>query len=178
MSKQKSFMGVPIIGDTSHGRSTTTQRPIEEFRPLVAALLEDEFFVDFGWTQYTPYFNDGDVCEFGAHGLWVRTMHDVDRSSADVDEDDYDEDDHDSFSIEYGKHPTLGEYDRDWSDETRSYGPKYYVGEHQDKRNIAEALEHAIGGGAFDHVLLELFGDHCSVTISRDKITVEEYTHD
>lgn len=21
----------------------------------------------FGWCQYTPYFNDGDACEFGAH---------------------------------------------------------------------------------------------------------------
>jgi len=30
-------------------------------------LVKDLEVESFSWTQYTPYFNDGDVCEFGAH---------------------------------------------------------------------------------------------------------------
>lgn len=26
----------------------------------------------FSWTQYTPYFNDGDPCEFDVHTSWPR----------------------------------------------------------------------------------------------------------
>src|SRR4051794_30400356 len=37
----------------------------------------------FGWTQYTPYFNDGDECVFGVHDLKIM--------AADADEGDREE---------------------------------------------------------------------------------------
>lgn len=39
----------------------------EESRALFDKYPELSFF---RWTQYTPYFNDGDTCEFSAHTEW------------------------------------------------------------------------------------------------------------
>lgn len=36
------------------------------FHPQMLSLM-DGFFESVTWTQYAPYFNDGDVCEFGLH---------------------------------------------------------------------------------------------------------------
>lgn len=38
-----------------------------------------------GWRQYTPFFSDGDPCEFGVHELCVRMVED----GEEYDEDDY-----------------------------------------------------------------------------------------
>jgi hypothetical protein len=38
------------------------------------------------WTQYAPYFNDGDACEFSVREPWVR-FDDEDTPEEDVDED-------------------------------------------------------------------------------------------
>lgn len=46
---------------------------IKSVGELAIKELATEFFKAFpevecfSWTQYTPYWNDGDVCEFGAH---------------------------------------------------------------------------------------------------------------
>jgi len=48
------------------------------------------------WTQYTPYFNDGDECTFGVNDFDVYLT-----------EDDFDEDDYDSYSN--GVYPLLDE---------------------------------------------------------------------
>lgn len=39
------------------------------------------------WTQYTPYFNDGDTCKFGIHELYFRPS-DEDEQAA-LDDSDY-----------------------------------------------------------------------------------------
>lgn len=44
----------------------------EHFKDLFAQHPE---VVKIQWRQYTPYFNDGDTCEFGMHGV---TIHDKD----------------------------------------------------------------------------------------------------
>jgi hypothetical protein len=38
----------------------------EAFRQLFA---ENPQIVEIQWTQYTPYFNDGDVCSFSRHDM-------------------------------------------------------------------------------------------------------------
>lgn len=58
----------------------------EHARPVVAEQLKAFFdaFPDVEavrWTQYTPYFNDGDACTFGVHDPGVQLK------SATVDED-------------------------------------------------------------------------------------------
>jgi hypothetical protein len=151
MTTTRSFLGIPVEGDIVAAEKRTKQRPIEELSPVMQAVLDDPHVVEFGWQQYTPYFNDGDPCVFSVHGAWLRT--DADDPEADTDE----------LDIDYG-HPTLSKGELEpWM---------------TDLKAKADALGSAIDGGAFDDVLLEAFGDHAEVKVKRDGITVDEYSHD
>ena len=171
MTTTANFLGIPIDGDITRPRAGKTQRPREEFEPLVKALLDDPFIVEFGWRQYTPYFNDGDPCVFSASGAWVRTANEPKQDAGQDDEDDYDEDDTESLEISYGTHPTLGGQEG-YGDNAR------YVGTRESQWRTSRALADAVEDGEFDHVLLDLFGDHATVKVSRTGITVDSYEHD
>lgn len=165
------FLGIPIDGDINRAGDRKTQRPREEFEAIITTLLDDPFFVEFGWTQYTPYFNDGDPCTFDASGFWIRTESDGEpRVDSEDDEDDYDEDDTDRLQISYTDHPTLGT--------ENGYPIRVYVGTRESQYRVACAASDAVEGGEFDDVLLGLFGDHAAVKVTRSGITVDEYSHD
>lgn len=177
------FLGIPVEGDISKGSKRTVQRPLAELEPLMRAVLADEFIDSFGWTQYTPYFNDGDPCEFGVGEPWFRTVDDVKGKTADSDEDDEDDgEDNDSFTLGYTRHPTLGKQDyewdnpRDWENRRKVYGP--YEGSHRATFMACSELSDAINSGAFEDVLLEAFGDHARVKVRASGITVDTYEHD
>jgi len=136
------------------------QKPQAEFEKFVQAMLDDPFIRSFGWRQYTPYFNDGDTCVFSAGGLWVLTTADPEDAEVGGWDDEYNID-------AYSTHPTLGGYE-----------DKKYVGSHEDSYASADKLSDAVENGEFDNVLLNLFGDHASVTITRDGITVDTCEHD
>jgi hypothetical protein len=178
------FLGIPVEGDIDKGSKKTPQKPLAELEPLMRAVLADDYIDSFGWTQYTPYFNDGDACVFGVGEPWFRTMDDVKGKPASGDEDDeyYDEDDDDSFTLGYTAHPTLGkqdyEYDnpRDWENRRKVYGR--YEGNRQSSFTVCADLADAINSGAFEDVLLEAFGDHAKVKVRATGITVDTYEHD
>lgn len=110
--------------------------------------------------QYTPYFNDGETCVFGASSLWIRTVAD-----ADVEIDDGDE-------LSMWAHPSL-------SGSRWEGGRKVtYDVTMPDTARAAHALDQAIDRGSADAVLLELFGDHANVTVTKSGISVEFYSHD
>lgn len=153
-----SFLGIPVTGDIIHGSPSVPQRPLEEFTPLIQAVLDDENIAAFGWRQYTPYFNDGEPCVFGASSLWAAPKG-RDRSE---DEDEYES----KFHLEWGE--IWGGY--------RSEEP--ISAELQASRELLIPLSTAIERGEFDNVLLEAFGDHAEITVRRDGITVETYSHD
>lgn len=161
-----SFLGIPVDGDITKTGDRVEQRPLSEFEPLVRALLNDDTIVEFGWRQYTPYFNDGEPCLFGAHGLWVRT----------VDDEDEDED---ALTVEYG-HPTLGEFEYEYfGDEVpRQRRIKTYTGPDRARLERCLALDGAVDSGEFDDVLIEAFGDHAHITVKATGISVEFYGHD
>lgn len=158
------FLGIPIDGTIQRADRRVQQRPREEFEPLVRALLDDPYIVEFGWRQYTPYFNDGDPCIFSAYGAWVRTQD----QAAGSDGEDFE---YDSLSADYGTHPSLGG-EEGWG------ADRHYVGARESQWRVANAFTKAIDSGEFHDVLLDLFGDHCQVTVSRTGITVHEYSHD
>lgn len=161
----KNFLGIPIDGDIIKNERVK-QRPIEEFQPLIRAVLEDETIHSFGWQQYTPYFNDGDPCEFSAHEIWVRLVTDK------VDEDEY----FDTYDYSLDSRKDLGTVPVDWSTGERVVQP--YEGPDEARYHRLRALDRAITSGAFDEVLLTSFGDHAEITFTREKILVEEYSHD
>jgi hypothetical protein len=163
------FLGIPVQGDITRGSDRVEQKPIEELQPILQAVLDDPTIVEFGWRQYTPYFNDGDPCTFSAHGTWVRTTADED-----VDEDE----------LEMWGHRSLGKTEGgEWVDDPDRPGRRKKVGEQYEGPDEAryrrcKALEGAIEGGHFEHVLLDSFGDHANITVRRDGIEVEFYDHD
>jgi hypothetical protein len=178
---EKSFLGVPIIGETGRGHEAEVEKHKKpaDLAELIRPLLEDEFIVDLGWTQFTPYFNDGEACIFRARDFWVRTVRDADgeqapavcgRCGGDCPTcDDYDPDDRDRLRVsEYHEHPTLG---------GNRYGHNGYVGTQRDRYETASALAEALEDPAYRRALVDLFGDHCQVTVTREGIKVDGYVH-
>jgi len=115
----------------------------------------------FGWTQYTPYFNDGDTCTFSANTdyLYINGEH----------EDDAD------WSQEK-KVISWGTYNRD---------KRVYEGRiEQDNPNYIPELANASAKvkkflSVFDDEFYKRqFGDHVKITISENGITTDDYEHD
>ena len=128
----------------------------KEFPKLLQPLLEKSKVIEsIGWTQYTPYFNDGDSCEFQVHNS------DLDINGVDY----YDlEDEFDIFEEEI------------WSSSTRRTvpNPNYNPEEAEILNQIKEIL-HSIPKDFYE----DLFGDHVQVTVYRDgRVEVEDYDHD
>lgn len=171
MSNHTNFLGIPVEGDITRGEMQAPQRPLSELEPLMRAVLDDSTMKAFGWTQYTPYFNDGDPCTFSVNTPWFLT----------VDDPDFDDiEDEDSYGVDYGSHPTLGEreYDYRGSWPNRQRIDLGYTGPDEARYDRVRALSEAINGGAFENVLLEAFGDHAEVKVTAAGITVDSYSHD
>jgi hypothetical protein len=154
-TQRTNFLGIPIEGDIKRGSNRSKQRPVEELTPLLRAVLDDDVIASFGWRQYTPYFNDGEPCEFGVRTPWFRTA--------------TEDEDADEWQLEISDHPTLGK--RNWRTDA-------YEGPDEERWARCEALSDAIEGGEFEDALLEAFGDHAYVTVTRDGIKVDFYNHD
>lgn len=166
----RNFLGMPVAGELREGSTRTDQKPIEDLAPVLQAVLDDPTIVEFGWTQYTPYFNDGDVCEFGVNELWVRTTAEVDTEEREY--DDYD--------LSLWGHPSLGrvewEYRGEWPN--RTYEPVGYQGPDEARYMRLKELNDALTSGAHETALLDAFGDHAMVTVRKDGIQVDSYEHD
>lgn len=195
---RRNFLGIPVHGDVTPGGKRAVQRPLSDLEPLIRAVLDDPFIDAFGWTQFTPYFNDGDPCVFSVGSVWFRTTDDLEPRTPDGngayeydderEESDYDDDD---FKVpnstlvirEYGDgHPSLGKREFEWvgtwgtDDRRKVYGP--YEGKREASYVACLALSDAVDSEEFDDVLLDAFGDHCQVTVKRTGIMVDEYSHE
>lgn len=190
----KTIFGMPVSGDAGEPTDPVQQRPLSDLEPVFRALIEDPNVHSFGWTQYTPYFNDGDTCEFSVNEPWLRTVDDV-AAEADAEEgqDDYD--------FEIGDtHPTLGnkvdvrfELSAEELAEAKArYRAKgwheSYVRTHEYRcvdreAKYPETLERAkklsdIQAYELECAMRQAFGDHARVTVTKDGITIDEHSHD
>lgn len=105
----------------------------------------------FAWTQYTPYFMDGDVCEFGVNPDYIDAV--INGTEVEV-------------SKCYGE----------WNALEKRYDPKP-----EEEYTTAEKLGDVLPGlvsSVNEDVMKDLFGDHAKVTVNREGIIVEEYEHD
>jgi hypothetical protein len=185
--ERKNFLGIPVTGDINYAERRVPQKPLEELSPLMQALLDDPTIESFGWTQYTPYFNDGEPCVFSVNEELSVTLVDGNSTppcvrcggrlsqvqeecpNCGLDNPSYDEDSYEETEgVE--NNGALG----------RRVGLESgtYIGPDEARYDRCLALEEAISSGAFDDVLLEHFGDHCHVTITKDAIRVSTYSHD
>lgn len=146
-----------IEGDVSQGYlSTVEQFGTDAFLQAVDAVLDIDGVEALRWMQYTPYFNDGEPCEFGFHWGEVK----LDERFGEVE----------------------GEYGEDWLSEYdlySGYKPQVFKVNGQDTEEIYNALQSfEAKAGHFENVLKLNFGDHAQVTATREGFSVEYYDHD
>jgi hypothetical protein len=106
----------------------------------------------FRWTQYTPYFCDGDPCEFGVNDLQVQFKERIETNDVQG-VWDYSEDDEDQwveFTHSGESHPLFSVY--------------------TDCEEVRGMLD--------EETLEALFGDHVQVTVHADCVETTEYEHD
>jgi hypothetical protein len=170
----------------------------EEKKKAMLAEIQKEFpgmFVDlfkqapklksFGWTQYTPYFNDGDTCEFSVH---------LDYPLINGSNEEYDDVDEDEISIKIYDYKKL-ETEEDvrindevaaksryhWYMGTKSigseglcYNPKYDA----DAARVVEEIKSVLNDIP-EEFFRDMFGDHVKVTLFADgEIEVDGCDHD
>ena len=103
------------------------------------------------WTQYTPYFNDGDPCIFGVNDMFFTLAKDkVDLSDL--------------------RHP---------DDEENCHGT-YYYGENDPIASQRKKFSNFVKqiGDLPDEIFLSAFDDHVRVVASKNGFDTQEYDHD
>lgn len=145
-----------------------------------------DFLGSISWTQYTPWFNDGDECVFGSHheDAAINSVTDI-------------ENDTNSEGWENGEdwHNQIGEcikvdnpnYDpeeaqKPWRERNRLTAKQTlwrYEGPYGEADNEIRSFLLQFE----DNMMKALFGDHAQVTVKRDddgqvKVEVDEYQHD
>ena len=125
-----------------------TTKEFFEKNPNVTAIV---------WTQYTPYFNDGDTCEFGVHEPSFTNAPDPENVK-------------------------WGEYDGD--EETAADGGEIVVyegwGSFPDifDKASCDSFSRMIQSGEMEDVMKAMFGDHVQVVATREGFEVKDYDHD
>jgi hypothetical protein len=142
-----------------------TERAKTLFEEASATLFEEyPNLVKFGWSQYTPYFNDGDTCTFSSHHEYPSIVFTSTPKQSEDEDDDYD---NDEFS-EY--HYTDG-----------------YGKDKKKKTNLTpdEEAEYATGMAVIEFLknfedddMLSMFGDHQRISVTRKGVESEDYEHD
>lgn len=121
----------------------------EQVKPLLSEFVKANPQVKaVKWTQYTPYFNDGEPCEFSVHEPYFY-----------FDGDDVEED----------------EGTDTWSLNRREHAPPE---EKASAKTIAACTAMAKALEEIPEALEECFGDHCKVIVTASGVEVEEYDHD
>ena len=111
------------------------------------------------WRQYTPYFNDGDACEFSIHEVYYRF------TPWTPDADNEDEDDNSDYGDGFVDAWSIG-----YREKTKELHARI-------KDHLAEFGR--IITGDLSEVVEVAFGDHKMITIGTDQsIVIEDYDHD
>ena len=156
----------------------------KEFQDNVSGIFR-EFFEsvplveNIVWTQYTPYFNDGEPCEFAVH-----TPEFYYKGTT--------ENDGPEGSYSWGDSGTIllpGE----WLQEKYNHPKIYFAGDSETYEEAAQgektdalqeyyepirAMEDFIQSRDNMEFFQAVFGDHCKVTASIEGVDIEEYEHD
>lgn len=124
-----------------------------------------------GWTQYTPYFNDGEECVFGVGDVWICSTDDADELS----------------EVSYGCYDGDGEVTameasaylstHAWHAEERAAFNEGLTPEQvQQQRTAVKTFAQIVDCNS--DLMKAMFGDHVKVVITKDGVEVEEFDHD
>jgi hypothetical protein len=143
------------------------------------------------WSQYTPYFNDGDACVFRVHGFDlildkkhmaedIKKILKFDESKTDESDadDDFNEDNHvDAFYVVENSKHNVKDYNGPYS-RAREAGVQLRELTKAEKKLIKDYDELTGACDKIESVLQDIFGDHVMVVATRDGFRTEEYEHD
>lgn len=152
---------------TAFDKLLNEQRELQKkFQTTAQALFKEttkEFFdknpnvTGIVWTQYTPYFNDGDTCEFGVNDATFTNAPDPENIRWD-------------------------EYEGD--EETAADGSEIFTwggwGDVPEGLNVemCRAFSRMICSSEMEDVMKAMFGDHVKVVATREGFDVDDYDHD
>lgn len=185
---ERYFLGMPIDGEVySYRAAEVPQLNKEEVSLLINEILEFPEVRGLAWTQYTPYFNDGDSCVFGVGEPSICVNGAENPGGFDYGWQEYDWEETGRLWLDtYNKEFTrlIGDdaknWEGTWPDRTWTYKTPL---EDQPNPALFEKfmnLQDKMDSGAMDHALMDLFGDHAKVIIDKEsgKVVIEEYSHD
>lgn len=149
----KTVGGRPITGEISY----YSERPLPEQKELTDGFIQklDEMFAKGAthvkWEQYTPYFNDGDPCNFGLGEWYVKLPDTAEDAGADYG---------DGWESSYDLHERFEEDD-----------PRY---------SILDGLGYQGGFNVREYYidLNKVFGDPATVIATPEGFNVEFYDHE
>lgn len=132
----------------------------------IQSMIRDNL-VGIRWTQYTPYFNDGDACEFSVRNPTFLFKGITSK---------YDPDDEEGYYDLYD----IGGFKHDYNMEEGTWTWRLDDDATDEQRAIAEiALPITeLFSKVPESLFLHLYGDHSQVTITADKVEREDYEHD
>lgn len=149
-----------LIEDFKKQQEEFSKKAKASLTELFKATLEAHPEIHFiAWTQYAPYFNDGEECLFSVHPMFASNCTDP----SDVRYGEYEGED-----IEEGEAP-IWVYDGDYG----NYGDV--------PANVEASLDElseVIQSSEIEDVLHTAFGNHVRVVVTREGISTEEYDHD
>jgi hypothetical protein len=156
----------------------------EAFKEFFAAHPEAEAVV---WTQYTPYFNDGDACTFSVGDMELKV--DGSKMAEDVQKllgydpsQTEDEDEDDSYghgdSCAAKTLMYLPEMINTYWDPVKNAGLSHRKLTAKEKSLVKDFNELTSACGKLDEVFQLVFGDHCQVVATAAGFGVSEVDHD
>lgn len=135
------------------------QQARQEFNQVVKEIFDFIPEVSYVvWTQYTPYFNDGDTCEFSVRDIIFTNA--PQEELCNVYYEEYDGEDESVFV-----YPC---WDSD-NDKVRLT---------EEQKKVIDEFTRICNSSSFEDVMLLTFGDHVRVVGSREGFEVEGYEHD
>lgn len=159
------------INEFAETHAQLQKRMREEGEQAVAAafkqvLEENPLVKRVEWQQYTPYFNDGDECVFGVGEPEVNEVY-----SWYIDLEKY----HDSKKHKYVKEEVDSSIRAFLGDEVdvENVTDEFiadYLNQLDTVREAAQTITHQ------QDLMRYAFGDHASIVVTPDGITVDEYT--
>jgi hypothetical protein len=182
------FNGVPIEGDmpTQYSRRNYLPKPIEELYPFFKEAF-DKGIKAASWHQYTPYFNDGEPCEFSVYDLSVTSNEEVaanwlagdfhEDRLVEVTKEQYDEAYEETKRSRYSYFPyeeNDGKFFKLYQEGVYDYTSPSYGGHPDGIKDVSIP----VGTLEFEDALRTKFGDHTQVVVTPTRVVQFEYEHE
>lgn len=156
------FGGRTINGEVSRYTERKKQADPQALLDALDALLDTPGVEAVRWNQYTPYFNDGEPCEFNVYDAYVKIAGDEEEAG--------------DYADGYRNSYELWDFENGWGSAKVFHNIAGADG--KAIHAALEAFEKELQGERHDVVLNEKFGDPAQVTATKAGFDVEFYEHD